>query len=136
MQSVFRYVDTILLWNWLQMGVRNSKIVWPEITEVSWPRQPWSNFGLHNTHDFPVVRFFIVTWEGAPSELQLISVHAQHQQSKVELGFVGFVTSFHQATLSKLPFSSITQHTLNLCCICNGIYRQTLVQSLQVAQIK
>jgi len=53
MQSVFRYVDTILL-----MGVRISKIVWPEIMGVTWPRQPWSNFGLHNTHGLPARKVF------------------------------------------------------------------------------
>ena len=25
---------------------------------VSWPRQPWSNFGLHNTHGFPTRKVF------------------------------------------------------------------------------
>jgi len=58
MQSVFHYVGTILLWNWLKIGLRNSKIVWPEIMGVSWPRQPWSNFGLHNTHGFPTRKVF------------------------------------------------------------------------------
>ena len=58
MQSVFRYVDTILLWIWLKMGVRTSKIVWLEIMGASWPQQPWSNFGLHNTHGFPTRKVF------------------------------------------------------------------------------
>ena len=64
MQSPFRYVDTILLWIWLKMGVRNSKIVWPEIIGVWWPRQPWSNFGLHNTHGFPTRSFLWLPEQG------------------------------------------------------------------------